>query len=108
MNHPSSNSSAHMPKWMVFMFACACGLMVANLYYTQPLIGLIAPEIGLSESAASLIVTLTQMGYCAGLILLVPLGDLIENRKLVVFTICGAILAIFIAMLAPNAPWFLF
>jgi len=52
-----------MPGWMVFLFACACGLMVANLYYSQPLIGLIAPEIGLSDSAASLIVTLTQIGY---------------------------------------------
>lgn len=93
---------------MIFLFACACGLVVANLYYAQPLISLIAPEIGLQESAASLIVTLTQLGYCIGLILLVPLGDLLENRKLVIFTICGAILALFIAMLAPTAGWFLF
>ena len=61
----------HMPKWLIFVFACACGIVVANLYYAQPLIGLIAPEIGLTESAASLIVTLTQIGYCIGLILLV-------------------------------------
>ena len=105
--HTSTPHQSDMPGWMVFLFACACGLMVANLYYSQPLIGLIAPEIGLSDSAASLIVTLTQIGYCAGLILLVPLGDLVENRKLVIFTICGAILALFIAMLAPNATWFL-
>ena len=76
----------HMPKWLIFVFACACGIVVANLYYAQPLIGLIAPEIGLTESAASLIVTLTQIGYCIGLILLVPL---------------------LIAMLAPTAAWFL-
>ena len=93
---------------MVFLFACACGIVVANLYYAQPLIALISPEIGLSESAASLIVTLTQLGYCIGLVLLVPLGDLIENRKLVICTICAAILALFIAMLAPTAGWFLF
>ena len=97
-----------MPRWMVFLFACACGIVVANLYYAQPLIALISPEIGLSESAASLIVTLTQLGYCIGLVLLVPLGDLIENRKLVICTICAAILALFIAMLAPTAGWFLF
>ena len=96
-----------MPRWMVFVFACACGIVVANLYYAQPLIGIIAPDIGLSESVASLIVTLTQIGYCVGLILLVPLGDLVENRKLVLFTICGAILALCIAMLAPTASWFL-
>jgi predicted MFS family arabinose efflux permease len=109
MNHlAKSTATRHMPRWMVFLFACACGIVVANLYYAQPLIALIAPEIGLSESAASLIVTLTQLGYCIGLVLLVPLGDLIENRKLVIFTICGAILALFIAMLAPTAGWFLF
>ena len=90
----NSSATNHMPRWMIFLFACACGIVVANLYYAQPLIALIAPEIGLSESAASLIVTLTQLGYCIGLILLVPLGDLIENRKLVIFTICGAILAL--------------
>jgi predicted MFS family arabinose efflux permease len=101
-------ASNHMPRGLVFVFALACGILIANLYYAQPLISLIAPEIGLSESAASLIVTLTQIGYCIGLILLVPLGDLVENRKLVLLTISGAILALLMAMLAPNALWFLF
>ena len=109
MSHLENSSPInYMPRWMIFLFACACGIVVANLYYAQPLIALIAPEIGLSESAASLIVTLTQLGYCIGLILLVPLGDLIENRRLVILTICGAILALFLAMLAPTAGWFLF
>jgi predicted MFS family arabinose efflux permease len=108
MNHPqSSELTAHMPKWLVFIFACACGLMVANLYYSQPLISLIAPDIGLSTAAASLIVTLTQLGYCLGLLLLVPLGDLLENRKLVVLTTSGAIVALLITSFAPNATWFL-
>jgi predicted MFS family arabinose efflux permease len=104
---PPTNTEDSMPRWMVFLFASACGLMVANLYYAQPLISLIAQEIGLNESAASLIVTLTQLGYCTGLILLVPLGDLLENRKLVVVTICGAIVALFIATLSQTTMWFL-
>ena len=104
----NSKASIHMPRGLVFVFALACGILIANLYYAQPLISLIAPEIGLSESAASLIVTLTQIGYCIGLILLVPLGDLVENRKLILLTISGAILALVMAMLAPNALWFLF
>ena len=58
-----SKPNESMPKWMIFLFACACGLIVANLYYAQPLISLIAPEIGLDDTAASLIVTLTQLGY---------------------------------------------
>src|SRR5690242_16060380 len=52
--------------------ACAatCGAMVANLYYAQPLIGLIAPELGLGGNVSGLIVTLTQLGYGAGLLLI--------------------------------------
>src|SRR5579872_6434126 len=82
-----------MPAWMTFLLAAACGLIVANVYFAQPLISLIAADVGLNKSAASLIVTLTQGGYCAGLLLLVPLGDLIENRRLIVTAICGVILA---------------
>ena len=93
--------------WMILLLATACGLIVANLYYAQPLIGLIAPSIGLAPSAASLIVTLTQLGYCAGLVLLAPLGDLVENRRLTLVTLGGAILALAVACLAPSAVWFL-
>jgi len=71
---------------MTMLLAAACGLTVANIYYSQPLIGLIAPAVGLSETAASLIVTFTQCGFCAGLVLLVPLGDLLENRALTFWT----------------------
>jgi predicted MFS family arabinose efflux permease len=96
-----------MSRWMVFLLATACGLIVANIYYAQPLIALIAPEIGLRDSAAGLIVTLAQVGYCAGLLLLVPLGDLMENRRLIVCTVVGVVLALLAAALARSAPWFL-
>ena len=49
--------------------AVACGVMVANIYYAQPLIGLIAPALKLGTGAAGLIVTLTQLGYAGGLLL---------------------------------------
>jgi len=96
-----------MPAWMTLLLATACGLIVANLYYAQPLIGLIAPAIGLGPTASSLIVTLTQLGYCAGLVLLVPLGDVVENRRLTLLTLGGAILALGVAAFAPSTPWFL-
>ncbi|MCZ2961461.1 hypothetical protein NYY68_17350 [Acinetobacter baumannii] len=67
------------PNSLIFLLACACGLIVANLYYAQPLIGLIAPDIHLTTTVSGLIVTLTQIGYCLGLLLLVPLSDLLEN-----------------------------
>ncbi len=59
-------------------------MLVANLYYAQPLIASIAPEIGVSPDLAGSIVSVTQIGYGAGLFLLVPVADLVENRKLVV------------------------
>src|ERR1700688_509772 len=76
---------------MVMLLATACGIVVANIYYAHPLIGLIGPEVGLGPHAASLIVSLTQLGYAAGLLLLVPLGDLVENRRLVVLTVACSI-----------------
>ncbi len=69
---------------LVGVFAAACGLVVANIYYSQPLIGLIAPAVGLHPGLAGLIVALTQLGYGAGLLLLVPLSDVFENRGLVI------------------------
>jgi predicted MFS family arabinose efflux permease len=72
-----------MPTWLMILIAAACGLIVANLYYAQPLLGPISQSIGLRIEAAGLIVTLTQVGYGAGLLLIVPLGDLLENRKLI-------------------------
>jgi predicted MFS family arabinose efflux permease len=59
------------------------GVMAANLYYGQPLIASIAPEIGISPDLAGSIVSVAQLGYGTGLFLLVPVADLIENRKLV-------------------------
>jgi predicted MFS family arabinose efflux permease len=102
-----STNEAPTPAWVTFLLAVGCGLLAANIYYAQPLIGLIAPSIGLDDRAASLIVTFTLGGYCAGLILLVPLGDLIENRALVFWTLCAVVLALLCATFAPSAPLFL-
>lgn len=75
-------STKGMSSWLTLVLACACGLIVANIYYAQPLIGPISEELNLSEQSAGLIVTLTQIGYGIGLLLVVPLADLFENRRL--------------------------
>ena len=79
---------------ITFLLALSCGLIVANIYYAQPLVGPIAAELGLSPQAAGLIVTMTQLGYGAGLFLIVPLGDLIENRRLAVSVLALGALAL--------------
>ena len=90
------------------MLATACGLIVANLYYAQPLVGPIARDLALSPQAAGLIVTVTQLGYCAGLLLIVPLGDLVENRRLVlVVTSLGALALVGAGLSSHPLPFLL-
>ncbi|MCD6055068.1 MAG: ynfM 2 [Gammaproteobacteria bacterium] len=68
---------------LVFLFALSCGGMVANLYYMQTLIPLIVADLHLNPQLSGLIVTLTQIGYGTGLLLIVPLSDIVESRKLI-------------------------
>ncbi len=96
-----------MSSAMTFLLAAACGLIAANLYYAQPLIGLISTSLGLSPGAAGLIVTLTQVGYGLGLLFIVPLGDLFENRKLILSVIGLGTLAVIGAGIASSPLPFL-
>ncbi|EGG35605.1 MFS transporter [Paenibacillus sp. HGF5] len=93
--------------WIMLILAVACGLIVANLYYTQPLVESISSSIGLSSGAAGVIVTLTQIGYGIGLLFIVPLGDLLENRKLVVTLLILTAVVLIFAAAARNAALFL-
>ncbi len=89
------------------LFAAAAGLAVANIYYAQPLIDLIAPELQLQPGLAGLIVALTQLGYGAGLLLLVPLADVVENRRLSVRLLGGVVLGLLGIGVAHSAVVFL-
>ena len=92
---------------LTVLLALSCGLVAANLYYAQPLIDPIARTFGISASAGGLIVTLTQLGYGCGLILLAPLGDMVENRALVVATLGIGLLALIAMTVASSAAPFL-
>ncbi len=92
---------------MTFMFAAACGLVAANLYYGQPLAGPISHELGFSPAATGLIVTLTQIGYGLGLLLIVPLGDLLENRRLVLTLTAISAIALIGASISATPSIFL-
>jgi predicted MFS family arabinose efflux permease len=84
--------------------AVATGAIVANLYYLQPVLHSAAASLHVGSGAAGSLVTLTQLGYAAGLLLVVPLGDLHPRRHLVVTLVLLAALA---ALLAAAAPSFL-
>jgi len=106
MNHPTPHGADIAPG-MVRLLALAAGLIVANLYYSQTLVGPIAASTGLSLDAAGLIVTLTQIGYALGLFFIVPLGDLLENRQLVFVLLLATAAALACAALSSNAWLFL-
>lgn len=97
---------AHLTQRQILMVAIACGVIVANLYFAQPLIGEIQKDIALPASAAGLIVTLTQIGYGLGLLFIVPLGDMLENRRLITTALFCSVLALVGTALAPSASAF--
>jgi predicted MFS family arabinose efflux permease len=100
-------ASQPVSNWITVLLAVSCGLIVANIYYAQPLVGPISAELGLSPHSAGLIVTMAQLGYGAGLLLIVPLGDLIENRRLVLSVMAVGALALLCAALSTHAVAFL-
>jgi predicted MFS family arabinose efflux permease len=89
------------------LFAVACGALVANIYYAQALVSAIGPALGLHAGLSGLAVTLTQLGYGAGMILIVTLADVYENRRLILMCVAAAAVSLIAAACAPNAPVFL-
>jgi predicted MFS family arabinose efflux permease len=72
---------------MQWLLSIACGLLIANVYYAQPLTGLITAALGMPASRAGMLVTLPLVGYGVGLLMVVPLADLVENKRLVLVLI---------------------
>ncbi|TNC24849.1 MFS transporter [Amycolatopsis alkalitolerans] len=94
-------------RLVMVVLAFSCGATVANLYYPQPLLGEISSAFSVSQGSAALVVTLTQLGYAAGIVLLMPLGDLLENRKLATRTLVFTAVALAVAGLSPDFGLFL-
>ena len=95
-------TAASLPRSLVTLIAVATGAVVANLYYAQPVLHLVARDFHSGSGLASLIITATQVGYAAGLLLVVPLGDLYVRRILVVRIFLVAAVALVGCALAPD------
>jgi predicted MFS family arabinose efflux permease len=87
---------------VVLLLAVACGASVANIYYAQPLLHLIAHDLGVAAGTAGLLVTFSQLGYAVGLLLLVPLGDLLDRRRMVARMLVVVAAAMVLAAAAPS------
>ena len=93
---------------LVYVMAVTCGMAVANLYYAQPLLHTLADVFGTSIGTTGLIVTMTQLGYVLGLVLIVPLGDLLERRRLITIVTAGTAIGLAGAALSSGIGAFLF
>ncbi len=81
-----------MTKKLALLFAITSGLAVGNLYWAQPLLAAITGSFGIETGRGGLLVTATQIGYAAGILLLLPLGDIVRRRKLIfILILCSAV-----------------
>ncbi|MDJ0556022.1 MAG: MFS transporter [Microcoleaceae cyanobacterium MO_207.B10] len=89
----------------LLIMAVVGGATVANLYYNQPLLALIAESFHAPTQQVGLVPMMTQIGYALGLLLFVPLGDIIERRRLIVTMLMATALALLTAAISPNISW---
>lgn len=92
---------------VVLLFAIACGLSVANVYYAQPLLDAMAMTFSMNPATVGIVISLTQVGYGVGLLLLVPLGDLLNRRYLIVCQLLLSTCAVLLVALSSSSLWFL-
>ncbi|WP_406090749.1 MFS transporter [Streptomyces sp. NBC_01013] len=92
-----------LSRGVVILLAVACGAAVANVYFSQPLLVTVGHDLGMSPALVGAVVTLTHVGYGLGLLFLVPLGDVVDRRRLVVAQLLLLVLALVVVATARTA-----
>lgn len=100
-------TSAVVPLRLVLLMAAGAGFSVASLYYNQPMLGLLGPDLHADAGTAGLVPTLTQLGYALGILLLSPLGDRYDRRRIILVKALFLALALLMSGLAPSVDWLL-
>ncbi|MFB6454626.1 MFS transporter [Chitinophaga sp. Hz27] len=91
-----------LSKWTITVMALCTGLIVANIYYSQPLLVLMSDEFGVSETNAGQVTFFTQVGYALGLLFCVPLGDMLEKKRQIILMTSAATIALALSAMSQN------
>ncbi|MEV4625332.1 MFS transporter [Micromonospora sp. NPDC049523] len=102
MTPPRVPPQPEISRRLTFLLAVAAGVAVGNLYWAQPLLGFIADDLHAATATAGLLVTVTQIGYALGILLLVPLGDVLDRRRFVPVMLLTSAVALLLCALAPS------
>lgn len=100
---PKAAPVSGLSRPLALLFAIACGLAVANVYFAPPLLDAIADTFGMSHATIGIIIAISQVGYGLGLLLLVPLGDLLDRRLLIAGQSVLSAIALLGVWFAPNS-----
>ena len=98
----SNQKIGTLPASLVLLLATGAGLSVASIYYSQPMLGVLAADIGATTSEVGFVPTLTQLGYALGILLLAPLGDRFDRRRIILVKAAALCLALLLAGVAPG------
>ncbi|CAM4156279.1 MFS transporter [Zobellia roscoffensis] len=93
----SMEKQKNLSNTVLYLMSLSAGLIVANLYYNQPLLHMISVSFGVTESAVSNVALASQLGYAFGLLFVVPLGDMISNQKILKFDFALMLLSLLAA-----------
>ena len=102
MNIVNKKEKPALTRLHIWVMTIATGMVVANIYYNQPLLADISKDLKVSQGQGGLLAMLTQSGYAAGMLFTVPLGDMLERKKLIMFEFFMTIIALLLAAWSPN------
>jgi len=99
---PAKHAAEPLPASLLVLLAAGAGFAVASLYYSQPMLGVLAADIGASNRAVGMVPMATQLGYALGILLLAPLGDRFDRRRIILIKAMVLTVALLLAGAAPG------
>ncbi|MBE8867868.1 MFS transporter [Enterococcus hirae] len=100
------NEKTTLTSSLILLLSITCGVVVANMYYIQPIGTKVATSLSVSTSAIGILTMLTQLGYALGLLFLVPLGDVVDRPKLIIRMAALSAISLLAAFFAPSFTLF--